>query len=77
MARNEKQHLENHYLKEFLGSKCDLFDSKDWHFYAEKTGKSIDWLQENASFYSDDGILGTCLKNAIADNDFEMAEMFI
>lgn len=41
------------YLEEFLSSKCDSFDSRDFYYYAEKTGKSIKWLMANAS-YSDE-----------------------
>ena len=48
---NEKKQKEA--LKEFLSSKCDLFSSRDWHYYARITGKSVSWLRNNAT-YSDE-----------------------
>ena len=62
-------------ITEFLESKCDSFSSADFQYYAEVTGKGIDWVRANAKYYDDNGILGTCLDNALIDGDFELAEM--
>lgn len=64
-------------IDEFLDSKCDMFSSADFQYYAEVTGKGIDWIRENAKYYSDSGIYGNCLENALIDGDFELAEMLI
>lgn len=63
------------YLEEFLRSKCDIFSSADFQFYADKTGKSLEWIKENANYSDPDGIYGTCLENAMLDGDYELAEM--
>ena len=31
-------------IQEFLESDCELMDSADLQYYADETGKSIDWL---------------------------------
>ena len=64
-------------LQEFLESKCDMFSSADWFYYAEVTGKSLEWLKDNASYSDSLGMYGTMLNNAIIDNDFELAEFYI
>jgi len=61
--------------REFLESKCDLFDSADFQYYAEATGRGIDWVMANAKYADDEGIYGTVLTNAIADGDFEMGDL--
>ena len=63
-------------LQEFLSSKCDLFTSQDWFYYAETTGKSIPWLRENAIYSDPAGEYGTLLTNAMLDNDYELIEEF-
>jgi hypothetical protein len=62
--------------EEFLRSKCDMFSSADFDYYAEVTGKGIEWVRENASYHSELGMYGTCLENALIDGDFDLAEMF-
>ena len=62
-------------IEEFLTSKCDLFSSADFYYYAEVTGKGIDWVRENASYHSELGACGTCLENALIDGDFDLAEI--
>ena len=64
-------------IEEFLTSKCDMFSSADFQYYAEVTGKGIEWVRENAQYYSTSGIYGDCLENAILDGDFELAEMLL
>jgi len=74
----EKKKVENKkLLQEFLESKCDLFSYQDFLYYSEKTGKSIQWLWENAKYSDSEGCNGTLLENAIIDEDYELAEMFI
>lgn len=34
-------------ITEFLESNCELFDARDLQYYADVTGKSIDWLLAN------------------------------
>jgi len=63
--------------EEFLESKCDLFDSNDFNYYATATGKGLDWVRENAKYSDENGMYGSCLENAIIDGDFELAEFFI
>ena len=63
-------------LKEFLESKCDIFNSDDWDYYVQATGKSLDWLRENATYSDELGEYGTMLDNAIIDGDFELAAKF-
>ena len=65
------------YLTEFLESNCDVFSSRDWQFYAGETGKSIQWLRENATYSDDAGEYGTMLTNAFIDNDVDLMEFFI
>ena len=64
-------------LTEFLESTCDLFSYADWQYYADETGKSINWLMQNASYYDDNEAHGTMLNNALIDNDTELMELFI
>jgi len=69
--------LQAEKLAEFLDSKCDMFSFADWEYYVEETGKSLDWLKANASYYDSDGAYGAMLQNAIQFGDSEMAELFI
>jgi hypothetical protein len=73
----EKQKQQQKALKEFMSSKCDLFSSSDWHYYAATTGKSLEWLRDNASYSDPEGPMGTMLNNAIIDDDYDLAELFI
>jgi len=62
---------------EFLDSNCDLFSSDDFLYYAEATGKGIDWIMANAKYNDKLGVNGTCLDNAIIGNDYELANLLI
>ena len=64
-------------LNEFLTSSCDMFTYADWQYYEAETGKSIEWLKENATYRDEDGAYGTMLQNAIDFGDTDMAEFFI
>lgn len=64
-------------IDEFLTSKCDMFSSADFHYYAEVTGKGIDWTMDNAKYHDNNGINGTCLENAMLDGDFELGDFLI
>lgn len=63
-------------LAEFLRSKCDLFSMEDWHFYERETGKSLQWLRENATYSDNQGESGQMLTNAMIDGDHELIETF-
>lgn len=75
LADREKEKEEK--LEEFLRSKCDTFSSADFYYYANITGKDIKWIMANAKYYSDYGILGTCLDNAISDMDMDLADLLV
>jgi hypothetical protein len=59
-------------LEEFLDSNCDLFDSRDFYYYAEQTGKPVSWLLSNANFTID---MVDKLHNSQLDNDWEMIDL--
>lgn len=63
-------------LAEFLESKCDLFSMEDWNFYVKVTGKSLQWLRENASYSDEQAESGQMLTNAMIDGDHELIETF-
>ncbi len=63
--------------QDFLESKCDMFTSADFQYYAESTGKGIEWIMANAKFDDSEGMYGNCLSNAIIDNDSNLAEFLI
>ena len=73
----EKQEQQRKALDEFLSSKCDLFSSSDWHYYAAATGKSLEWLRDNATYSDPEGPMGTMLNNAILDGDYDLGKFFI
>jgi hypothetical protein len=62
-------------LEDFLTSNCDMFSSADWFYYAEETGKSIEWLRSNANYSDPDR--ECMLENALIDGDYELMEFFI
>ena len=72
--RDQQQQVEA--LEEFLTSKCDLFNSMDWLYYVDETGKTIEWLKEHANYSDPAGNLGTMLENAIIENDTDLIELF-
>lgn len=72
----EQAQRQQEMLDEFLTSNCDSFSFADWQYYADETGKSIDWLREHATYSDSEGEYGTLLNNAMLDNDHELIEEF-
>jgi len=64
-------------VKDFLESNCDLFSGADFNYYAEATGKGIDWVRENAKYSDEQGAYGESLRNAMDFGDYELMEQFI
>lgn len=48
--QQEERQEQAQALNEFRLSRCDMFSIHDWMYYAEKTGKSIQWLRERAKY---------------------------
>jgi hypothetical protein len=63
--------------EEFLSSKCDSFSSADFYYYAEGTGKGIDWVKQNAQFSDYQGENDPILDTVLFDNDYDLAELFL
>ena len=60
--------------EEFLASKCDIFSSSDFYYYAEQTGKQIEWIMKNANFETE---LADILHYAELDDDNELIHLII
>jgi hypothetical protein len=61
-------------MTEFLNSKCDLFSSQDFYYYAGETGQPIESIMKAAKFNTN---IDTLLKNASIDNDYELINLLI
>ena len=55
----EREQEQAEAIEEFLSSYCDLFSGADFHYYAEKTGKPIEWIMSNAKYSDPSGSMGT------------------
>jgi hypothetical protein len=62
------------YLQDFLESTCDIFSSADFEYYAEMTGKTIQWIMSNAKFSETEE---DRMQWAAMDNDYELIDLMI
>ena len=47
--QKEQEKEQEEKLQEYLDSNHDMFDMRDFRYYADVTGKSIDWILENSN----------------------------
>ncbi len=70
----ERRHQQAVMLNEFRNSYCDLFDIRDFRYYARETGKDVQWLLSHAKWDESGGMYGTFFDNAIANGDSDTLE---
>ena len=54
--QKQKQDVEeqNKALQEFIEENCSCLDSRDFVYYAERTGKDTKWLRANGNYEQSD-----------------------
>lgn len=72
-ARRAKEQAEA-MLSEFIDSKCDLYSSADFFYYADETGKTAEELVRLATF---SGPIENAVEYAILNGDSDLVELLI